>query len=115
MKKYYDELVESLKLRYYAIFHYASKNIVYLLFKTLCIPLFIIPFAIVSSIVFVADLILFVPSKIPIIRAIAKLICKFFDFVTWILFSLVILADRLFQTNLYQMTKIDSNKNQTDE
>lgn len=111
----YSELVEILKLRYYVIFHYDSKNFFFRLLKTLCTILFIIPFAVVSSFNFLIDLIMFIPTKIPFIKIFAKFICKLCDYVTWLIFSLIMLSDRLYNTKFYQMTKISSDKKEKSE
>ncbi|MBR2468420.1 MAG: hypothetical protein IKB42_05215 [Clostridia bacterium] len=61
------ELFYTLKLRYTMIFSYGSKNAGYIALKTLLLVLFTIPFFVYEIVSFVVEMILLLPSFIPII------------------------------------------------
>ena len=73
------DLLNALRMKYFIIFHYGSKKIGYIILKTICILIFIIPFFIYSIFNFIVDIILLILSYIPILGIFVRLICYVFD------------------------------------
>ena len=99
----FDSLFTALKLRYFIIFHYGSKKTKYVLLKTLCILIFIIPFCMYGLFNFVLGIILLIPSFIPIIGLAARFICFISESIHSIFFMLITLPDAIFESENMQL------------
>lgn len=98
MKEIFRGLVITLKIRYYVVFRYACKKTGYILLKTLCLIIFLIPFIITELVDFIIETLLAIPSIIPIIGIPAKLACLIFGAICSIFFTLLAIADVIYNT-----------------
>ena len=98
-----EDLFARLKLRYSIIFHYGANNIGYILLKTICILLFIVPFFVYGVFNFILGIILLIPSFLPIIGLIARFISFISDSIHSIFFILITLADAVYESENMQV------------
>ena len=111
MKEFFYGLLATFKVRYYVIFHYASKNAGYIFLKTLCLILFLIPFIVIDTVDFVVETILIIPTFIPIIGLPIKLVCMLLGMINSIVFTLTAIADVIYDTENQKLLEIIANSN----
>ena len=98
-----EGLLSTLKLRYSLIFHYGSNKAGYVFLKTLCILIFIIPFFVYGIFDFIVEMILLIPSYIPIIGLLARFICFILGSINSLFFILLTLADIFYKSENAQV------------
>ena len=103
-------LLNALKMKYFIIFHYGSKKLGYIILKTICILIFIIPFLIYSVFNLIVDIVLLIPLYIPIIGIFARLICYIFDGINSLIFILLTFADIVFESENSKITEQLNNQ-----
>ena len=96
---FFEDLFARLKLRYTILFHYGAKNPGYIILKTICIILFVVPFSVYGIFNFILGLVLLIPSIIPIVGLAARLVCYISDSIHSIFFILITLADTIFESD----------------
>ena len=99
----FRQLLINYVYKYISIFSIAKKNWFYKILKCLFIAVFIIPFAILSSIGLLIDMILVIPSYWPVIGFICYIITKVVNFVPWLLHWIIMIPDAIFKTEVYDI------------
>ncbi len=107
-----EDLFDNLKLKYYIIFHYGSKNIGYIILKTLLIILFFMPYFLYGIFDFFVEILLLIPSYLPIICIPVRIVCLVLGGISSIFFVLLTLADAFYHTsNMWKIEYLNNNGN----
>ena len=92
-------LFNQMLFKFKIIFNYGSKNVGYVILKTLCILLFVIPFIVSSIISFLIDILFLIPSMLPFIGIVARLVCFIVGSIDSLFFVLLTLSDSIFNSD----------------
>ena len=105
-------MLSNLLLKYKLILCYGSKKVFYIIFKTLCLLIFFIPYAAYSLYNFICDLLLFIPSFLPIVGLVARLLSDILRAINALLIMLLLIPDAIFKTeNIKLLDELSSSSN----
>ena len=89
--------------KYHMIFSIGNGDFLYKFLKILLISVFIIPFAILSFIGLIVDMIFLIPSHWTIIGYVFFILSKIVNLPSWILYRIIMIPDEIYKTDVYNI------------